>query len=92
MNNAATQWQKWSEGTLLGPGLGEWCLWSMVIKGERNHFSGCLFKSGERLLLGWDGFGNFEPDDTVYFARVLPVNEVAFIEEPGEAKIWKRGR
>lgn len=72
---AATQWCKYDPAFICSPCLGKWCLWTMEINGERNYFGGVLFKSDGKLLIGFDGFGNFEPNDTLYFARVLPLQE-----------------
>lgn len=67
---ATTEWHKWTKD---GPGTplnGEWCLWSMVIRGERSYFSGWLFESNGKVLLALDSHAVLIPDDSVYFARV----------------------
>ena len=75
--SAASVWLKFDiNNTWLSPQIGEWCLWSMIIDGERNYFSGSLFKfSDESIRLYWDGYKTLKPDDTVYFARVNKINE-----------------
>ena len=72
---AATQWFKWSPDSVIGPDIGEWCLWTMVINGRRNYFSGSLFNLDDKVYLSWNGGMSVKPDDTTYWARVNFINE-----------------
>ena len=71
---AATPWQKFSydQNALGQPRQGEWCLWSMVISGQRNYFSGSWRMYGDKNepLVTRNGGTSYKIDDTVYWARV----------------------
>lgn len=69
-DTAATHWIKYDPKSTVGPEIGEWCLWSMEIKGERNQFSGCLITIGKQAYLHWDGNRSFNLNDSVFYARV----------------------
>jgi len=79
MDMAASRWMKYDTSNTpsivqaLQPQPGEWCLWTMEIDGVRNYFSGRVFESGHRWWIGWDGFGTYPINDTLYFARVNPI-------------------
>lgn len=75
MNNiAATHWIKYDPKSSVGPEIGEWCLWSMVIKNERNYFSGHLIVIGKCTYLHWEGNKSFNLDNGIYYARVNRLN------------------
>ena len=74
LNFAAGTWQKFDPNPVHIGNIreGEWCLWSMIIDGQRNYFSGSWFtdRTG-RPCVQWQGSGAFWADDgSVYWARV----------------------
>lgn len=71
LQHAATEWIKYNPTSIFSPPAGEWCLWSMVIEGERNTFSGRLLESEGRLLLHWDGHRSFSLNDSLLYAHVI---------------------
>jgi len=76
--HAAGPWRKFDpDPTLLGNiGEREWCLWSMVISGERNTFSGSWLREGDgSVYINWQGGPAVLADDSVYWARVNHVEE-----------------
>lgn len=73
--SAATGWFPYKPGTILSPSIGEWCLWSTIIRGERNYFTGKLFELSEKLGVLCDDRMYFEPDETTYWARVRYIQE-----------------
>ena len=74
--SAATAWFRYDPDSPFAPEMGEWCLWSRIIDGERNYFSGRLFASSGEIYLRWDGGRSYTVNDTVYWARVEKLSEV----------------
>lgn len=72
---AATHWIKYDPISIVGPREREWCLWSMVIKGERNYFSGRLVVIGNQTYLYWEGNKTFNIDDSVFYAHINHIKE-----------------
>lgn len=70
---AATDWFEYNEKAIIAkPGISEWCLWSFIIDGKRNYFSGKLFRAANRVGLHIDGYRSFWVDEieSIYWARV----------------------
>lgn len=72
--HAASPWHRFDPTSVLGPLVGEWCLWSLVIKGQRNQFSGHLLPVEPDLpterYVAWQGGGTYLLDETAYWATV----------------------
>lgn len=74
--SAATDWFPYRADSIFSPQEGEWCLWSKVIRDERNYFAGKLFwVSDKKLGVLCDDRMYFEPDETTYWARVRKIQE-----------------
>lgn len=73
---AAIPWQKFNpDPSVLGSiREGEWCLWTMVISGDRNYFSGSWFMRDGQPWINWQGGPSYPANDTVYWARVIKLD------------------
>lgn len=68
LDAAATAWFRFERNKIDNPGVGEWCLWSIVTEHGREYYSGSRLLSGRIHL---DGLGISVPlDDQVWWARV----------------------
>ena len=85
---AATQWFKFEPDSTLSighPRPGEWVLWSFLIKGGREYYSGSWYEhEGKRMIRTEYGWSTELVD--AYFARVikLPFERSETAEERSE--------
>lgn len=73
--SAATDWFPYRADSMFSPQEAEWCLWSTVIRGERNYFAGKLLWLSDRMAVMTDNRMYFEPDETTYWARIRKIQE-----------------
>lgn len=73
METAATRWLKYDPNSLGSPKPYNWCLWTLVIDGERNYFAGSIIEQGGKQFINWAGFTSFDIDSTLYYAHVIPL-------------------
>lgn len=82
-SSAATDWFPYRANSIFAPQEGEWCLWSTVIRGERNYFCGSLVERNGLVVIAADGWGFHEPDETTYWTRVR------YIQQGEKNENWK---